>query len=148
MKNFKILIAIDNSPYSLNAAKYGLQLGRKLDARIGILLVIDKLKEMGNIDAGILPDEARILLHKEAEQQMENIITENPDLSFEKIILDGSPDKDIVKTAEAWDANLVVVGSHGKTGIVSRLMGSVTEGVIRNSTVPVIIISHKMNANI
>lgn len=144
----KILIAIDSSIHSVKAAKYGLQLGQKLNAKIGIVSIIDKMREMGNIDAGILPDEARIILHKEVEMQIENIIQENANLNFEKFILDGNPVKDIVKVATEWNADLLVVGSHGDTGMLSRIMGSVTESIIRKSTVPTIIISPNMVLNV
>lgn len=144
----KILIAIDSSIHSVKAAKYGLQLGQKLNAKIGIVSIIDKMREMGNIDAGILPDEARIILHKEVEMQIENIIQENANLNFEKFILDGNPVKDIVKVATKWNADLLVVGSHGDTGMLSRIMGSVTESIIRKSTVPTIIISPNMVLNV
>lgn len=144
----KILIAIDSSIHSVKAAKYGLQLGQKLNAKIGIVSIIDKIREMGNVDAGILPDEARIILHKEVEMQIENIIQENANLNFEKFILDGNPVKDIVKVATEWNADLLVVGSHGDTGMLSRIMGSVTESIIRKSTVPTIIISPNMVLNV
>lgn len=137
----RILIAVDNSVYSLKAALYGLRLAQKLNAIPHVVQVIEKSKEMGNIELGILPDEAKTIWHREAEIQFENIKSEMPDIKFERQIVDGDPQKDILRIADEIKANFLVVGSHGKTGVFSHLIGSVTERLIEKSTIPVLVVT-------
>ena len=145
MQKLKLLIAIDCSIHSTKAAKYGLDIATKINADVGIVYVLDQNLEIGNIDCGIFPEDARMVLHKEALLQLENIRNENPKSWFESFVIDGKPEIDILKFSDDWKANMLIIGSHGKTGILSRLMGSITEVVIRNATIPVIIITPNMN---
>lgn len=140
----KILIAVDSSEFSITAAKKGIELAHQLQAKIALLSVVDKSKAMGNIDAGIFPSEALIILKKEAEQTLDQL-TEMYDGESEiiKLMPEGIPSKDIIKTAEAWEADLIVVGTHGRSGFTNLLVGSVAEYVVRHSAIPVMIVSSK-----
>jgi nucleotide-binding universal stress UspA family protein len=69
----KILIAVDSSEYSMKAAKKGLELASQLNADTALLFVIDITKATGNMDAGIFPAEAMIVLKKEAEQTLNQL---------------------------------------------------------------------------
>lgn len=60
-----------------------------------------------------------------------------------KFMPEGRPTKDILKTADIWEANLIVMGTHGRTGLLHLLVGSVAEYVIRHSKIPVMIILSK-----
>jgi nucleotide-binding universal stress UspA family protein len=46
----------------------------------------------------------------------------------------------LIAEAERWDADLIVMGTHGRTGLVHLLMGSVAEGVVRKAHVPVLLV--------
>lgn len=46
----------------------------------------------------------------------------------------------IISEAESWLADLIVIGTHGRTGVTRLLMGSVAEGVVRETNVPVLLI--------
>lgn len=140
-----LIIAIDNSVYALKAANYGLRLAQQLNAKPLVLFVIEKTKELGNIELGVLPNEAKTTWHKDAQRQLENIKLENPDSEFEKLIIDGDPQKDIIRICEEYAADLIVVGSHGDTGIISRLVGSVTKNLIEKAPVPVLVVTPNSN---
>jgi nucleotide-binding universal stress UspA family protein len=60
-----------------------------------------------------------------------------------KFIPEGLPTKDIIKTAEIWEADLIVMGTHGRTGLMHLLVGSVAEHIIRHSKIPVMVIPSK-----
>jgi nucleotide-binding universal stress UspA family protein len=45
-----------------------------------------------------------------------------------------------VRAAKAWPADLIVIGSHGRAGIVRTLLGSVAEGVMRHASCPVLVV--------
>jgi len=139
----KILIAVDSSEYSMKAAKKGLELANQLKADAALLFVIDLTKATGNVDAGILPAEAIIVLKKEAEQTLDQLATMYSEKEPVKFIIEGHPYEDILKTAKIWQADLIVVGTHGRTGLLSLLMGSVTEHLLEHSKIPVMVVPAK-----
>jgi nucleotide-binding universal stress UspA family protein len=55
----------------------------------------------------------------------------------------GNPYEEILKKAEEWNADLIVLGTHGRTGLTHLLMGSVAEKVIRHSIKPLYVIPMK-----
>ena len=50
-------------------------------------------------------------------------------ISFDSVVLEGSPKRRIVEEAKGWGADIVVVGSHGRRGLTRYLLGSVSEAV-------------------
>ncbi len=143
MSYSKILIAVDSSEYSMQAAKKGLELAHQVDANVALLFVVDTSKAMGNIEAGILPEQALIVLKKEAEQTLDELATMYNGKDILKFMPEGSPTKDIIKTAEIWEADLIVLGTHGRTGLLHLLVGSVSEYIIRHSKIPVMVVPSK-----
>lgn len=139
----KILIAVDSSEYSMKAAKKGLELAHQLNAKAALLFVVDKSKAMGNVDAGILPAEALIVLKKEAEQTLDELAEMYNGKGLMKFMPEGHPTEDIIKTAETWEADLIVVGTHGRTGLQHLLMGSIAEHIVRHSKIPVMVVPSK-----
>ena len=139
----KILIAVDSSEYSMEAAKKGLELARQLGAKAALIYVVDKSKGMGNVDAGIMPEEAMMVLKKEAEQTLDQLSAMFGGKELLKFMPEGNPTEDIIETAKTWEADLIVIGTHGRTGLKHLLMGSVAEHVIRHSKVSVMVVPSK-----
>jgi nucleotide-binding universal stress UspA family protein len=139
----KILIAVDSSEFSMEAAKKGLELSHQLDAKAALLYVIDASKTLGNVDAGIMPEDAVLVLKKEAEQTLEQLAAMYNGKELMKFMPEGEPNEDIIKTAETWEADLIVVGTHGTTGLKHLLMGSIAEHVVRHSKIPVMVVPSK-----
>lgn len=136
----KILIAVDSSEYSMKAARKGLELAHQLNAKAALLFVVDKSKAMGNVDAGVMPGEALIVLKKEAEQTFDQLAKMYNGKELMKFMPEGHPAEDIAKTSETWEADLIVMGTHGRTGLQHLFMGSVAEYVVRHSKIPVMIV--------
>lgn len=143
MSYSKILIAVDSSEFSMQAAKKGLELARQMNAQVALIYVVDTSKAIGNIDAGILPDQAMVVLKKEVEQTLDELATMYNGDSILKFMPEGHPTKDILKTAEVWDADLIVMGTHGRTGLMHLLVGSVAEYIVRHSKIPVMVVPSK-----
>ncbi|EIJ39301.1 universal stress protein UspA-like protein [Galbibacter orientalis DSM 19592] len=137
----KILIAVDSSEYSMKAAKKGLELAHQLGAKAALLFVIEKSKAFGNVDAGITHEQALIVLKKEAEQTLDELAEMYNGNELMKFMPEGNPEEDILKNAQNWKANLLVLGTHGRTGLKHLLMGSVAERVMRHSDIPVMMVS-------
>ena len=142
----RILIAVDSSEYSMQAARRGLELAHCLNAEAALLFVVDTSKAMGNIDAGVLPDQALILLKKEAERTLDELASTYTDDKLMTFMPEGHPADEIHMTSHNWDADLIVMGTHGRTGLRHLLMGSVAEHVLRHSQVPVMIVPSNDNA--
>ncbi|MEO8765134.1 MAG: universal stress protein [Ginsengibacter sp.] len=139
----KILIAVDSSEFSMQAAKKGLELAHQLNAKAALLFIVDTSKAMGNVDAGVTPQEALIVLKKEAEQTLDELAAMYNGNELLKFMPEGHPAEDIIKTAQNWEADLIVVGTHGRSGLVHILVGSVAEHVVRHSKIPVMIVPSK-----
>jgi nucleotide-binding universal stress UspA family protein len=137
----KILIAIDSSPHAMHAAKMGFSLAHQLKASVGLLFVIDRNKEVINADLGITPEQSEIVLLKNAEQTIEQLIKMYDDVeSVLRFTPEGFPKMEIINTSKEWDADLIVMGTHGRTGLTHLIMGSVAEYVIKHATIPVMVV--------
>ncbi len=138
----KILIAVDSSEFSIAAAKKGLDLAHQLNASVALVYIVDTTKATGNVEAGVSPEEALIVLKKEAEQTLDFLASYNG-ANLVKLMPEGRPKEDIIKTAKTWGADLIVMGTHGRTGLMHLLMGSVAEYTIEHSKIPVVVVPSK-----
>jgi nucleotide-binding universal stress UspA family protein len=137
----KILIAINNSPFSLKAAKTGFDLAHALDAEVALLYVIDRTKESVSIEAGPTREESEIILLKEAKETVEQLIKMyNGAKKLYKFIPEGFPNEEILNIAKEWEADMIVMGTHGRTGLSHLFSGSVAEHVVHHACIPVMVI--------
>ncbi len=137
----RILIVTDDSPSSLKAAKYGYDLAAKLNAKVALIGVIDEALATGNVDAGIFPEQAAHSLKKNMEELMHNIQRDYANgVGTEFFVPEGEVKETVLKMAREWDADLIVAGTHGRKGLNRLLMGSMAEGILRDSKVPVFIV--------
>jgi nucleotide-binding universal stress UspA family protein len=139
----KILIAVDSSEYAMAAAKRGFDLSHQLGSQTALLFVVDTSKALGNVDAGILPQQALIVLIKEAEETLDQLAAMYNGKDLVKFMPEGHPREDILQTAETWEADLIVVGTHGRTGLMHLLLGSTAEYLVRHSKLPVMVVPAK-----
>lgn len=139
----KILIAVDSSEFSITAAKKGFELAVQLNAEVALLFIVDTSRAMGNVEAGILPQEILMVLKKEAEMTLDQLATLYGGTGLMKLMPEGLPMINITKTAETWEADLIVLGTHGRTGLMHLLLGSVAEHTVRHSKIPVMVVPSK-----
>jgi nucleotide-binding universal stress UspA family protein len=138
----KILIAVDDGPTSEKVATIGFELGKQLQAEIALISVIDTSYV---IDSSGVTQTDLAEVTKEDFRNCQKLLTEKvfKDFKIWKFLEEGQPPEMILKVAEEWGADLIVLGSHGKTGLVHLLMGSIAEKVMRNATRPLLIIPTK-----
>lgn len=140
----KILIAVDSSPNAMHAAQKGFALAHQINADIGLLFVINRNRETVSADLNITPEESRTILLKHGEETMEQLIKMyNGRGEVFRFTPEGIPKEEIITTSLQWNADLIVMGTHGRTGLAHMLMGSTAEYVIRHSTRPVMIVPMK-----
>lgn len=138
----KILIAVDGRENSLEVARKGFELAAQLNAEAALIFVVDKSKAIGNLDAGIMPGEALIVLKKEARETLDQLVRlNNRKEDTVQFMPEGAPKEDILETAETWGADLIVAGIHGKTGFALWAMGSIAQHIVLHARVPVMIVS-------
>lgn len=141
MQYNKILIAVDSSSYSMHAAKMGFVLAHQLNASVGLLYVVDRSREVVNADLGITPEQSETILLKQAEETIEQLIKMYAGVEdVVRFTPEGFPKKEIINTANEWEADVIVMGTHGRTGLAHIMLGSVAEYVIKHSAIPVMII--------
>ncbi len=144
--NFKkILIAVNSSACSLKAAKAGFDLAHALDAEVALLYVIDRTKESVSIEAGPTREQSEMILLKEAQETIEQLIKMYNGLKkLYKFTPEGFPKEEILNTAKEWEADVIVMGTHGRTGLSHFFSGSIAEHVVRHACVPVLVIPPEM----
>jgi nucleotide-binding universal stress UspA family protein len=145
--NFKkILIAVDNSTCSEKAAKTGYDMAAKFNAEVALINIVEPLPATVNPDYTLAPvfletydnsAENSHLLLKEIENKYGN----GGSTTYLTII--DTATHGIIQQAEEWGAELIVIGTHGRTGLYHFLMGSVAEHVARKSACPVLIVPNK-----
>jgi universal stress protein A len=144
MKPFdKILTAIDFSENSDYAFDYAVTLAKQFDSQIIVLHVINEPVDLRGF---YVPHISFEQLEKEIEEGAEKMMSTfcNAKLGdFSRVttsIVSGIPYEEIVRAAREMDASLIVLGTHGRTGIDHLIFGSTAERVVRTAPCPVLTI--------
>jgi len=136
----RILVPIDMSVFSVTALQYAQDIAEHFGAEIVVL----HIAEEDDIAARIPKREREKMSPQELDQRMKsvvahmlldhNVVTQS--LRIE--IRHGSPAEEIVNTVPIVHADLIVMCTHGRSGVSHLVMGSVAEKVVRNATCPVL----------
>jgi nucleotide-binding universal stress UspA family protein len=132
----RVLVPVDGSPPSEAALRFAVE--EWPEAEFVLLSVINPIESRGG--GSILPTAAEEWYERartEAQETLTALATE-AGIDPETIIAVGRPTSNIVEAAA--DVDHVVMGSHGRTGVSRVVLGSVAEGVVRRSPVPVTIV--------
>ena len=138
-----ILFATDFSEGSDFAFKAALSMAGKYDSK---LIVIHVINEPVDLRGFYVPHISFDKLEEEIEQGAEKLMekfcrTHMQDFNnFETYVLPGIPYDEIIKKAESLNTDLIVMGTHGRTGLDHVLFGSTAEKVVRKSPIPVMTI--------
>jgi len=148
----RILVPLDFSPSSEYALAYAQALATDFGASLHLLHVIEDrlmtgpwpneayLGETARLREGLVKDSERRCLDcaKSVEKTGVQVTTE---------VLIGGPAHAIVESATAPDVDLIVMGTHGRTGITHLLIGSVAERVVRHAPCPVLVVRERKLAD-
>jgi universal stress protein A len=135
-----ILFPTDFSHYNDAALKLASSLAAETGAMLHIVYVHDARDlnaAMG--EAGYLYASSWEESLERAKQRLQSVVPTIAGLSYDQNCLLGNPAFEILNFAEAHDVDLIVMASHGRTGLSRLLMGSVAEGVMRRACCPVLI---------
>ena len=145
----KILFATDGGKQCDAAVESIHRLALGDGDEIKVISVVDMALPMAiDIYGGFLPDTSEF--EKTARENAAKILAETSDklkaftdagkITISNDILFGSPDSRIVETAEEWNADLIVVGSHGYSRWERLLLGSVSDSVVHHAPCSVLVV--------
>lgn len=131
----KILYPTDFSSYSNQAYFHAVSLAEKHEASLTVLFVYnpDKITTPGNPNS---LEEARVYW----QEQLESIRPIDPTISVRHVMLEGEPADEIVRFGRDASVDLIVMGTHGRTGMERLLLGSVAEKVLREAACSVLVV--------
>ncbi|MHB8906614.1 MAG: universal stress protein [Melioribacteraceae bacterium] len=135
-----ILAPIDFSDYSKNALKYASQFAKEFNAKLYLIYVVEPMIYPADFSMGqIAIPSTDVDLHARAEEELNNLAkTIDPSLKVETTIRTGKPFVEIIEEAKEKDIDLIIIASHGHTGVEHLLFGSTAEKVVRKAPCPVL----------
>jgi nucleotide-binding universal stress UspA family protein len=146
----KVLFCTDFSKNSNYAFEFACGIAKRDKGLLYILHVIPAYPHRAYIE-NILSEEVL----KELQKQIEDSLDTNYENSYLKRVEDGinheivtksgKEDEEIIKFAKKKDVDIIVMGTHGRTGIEHIFLGSIAEKVLRRSPVPVLVIPYGEN---
>ena len=145
MKN--ILVPFDFSPYAHLAFKKAKEIAKKFDSKISLLSVIGSDIDTSGMDWARAQD-----AHDEKEfnvkTELSKIIEDDPDKDLDvsvNLVHDPSPSEGILSFAKNNNIDLIIMGSHGRSGFKKLVLGSVASSVVTKSESPVLIVKQLKN---
>lgn len=142
----RILVPTDGSAGSSAAVEHAIELAREHDATLRALYVVNETALAG---ASVeVPWEGLYThLKEEGERALEEVreLTAASEVPLETVLREGRPSQLIVDEAAESGCDLIVMGTHGRSGLDRLLLGSVAERVVRTAPVPVMTVRMDMD---
>jgi len=148
----KILVPIDGSPTSKRGLAEAIRLAKYHKARMRLIHVVDVFivtptfesgRYVDDIQKSFREDGRRLLKKAEALVRKHGLAVDS--VMFE--IVGGHAADIIVAQAKKWRADIIVIGTHGRRGVLRLVMGSDAEEVVRTSPVPVLLVRPKRSGH-
>jgi len=126
----------------MNAMKKGIELATALSANVIVLSVVDMTSMVDNAAVGAIIDkDVEVVYQEEAENIVNSALKKYPYAKTTLIEEEGIPKEAINSIAEKYKVDMIIMGTHGRTGLKHLFMGSVAEYVIRHSKIPVMVVT-------
>ncbi len=140
----KILLLVDDSEPSNTAAKHCYKLAASLGSKVILIYVIDKTLAMGDVDAGIFPDQAMKALRAKGEKLLDHFKKKHSKGVHTEILMPVGELKEVIpEIIGQTGAKMIVMGTHGRKGLDHFMAGSIAESILRISTIPVLVVPVK-----
>jgi nucleotide-binding universal stress UspA family protein len=135
-----ILCPMDFSDASKNAFRYACEFAKSMGSKIMLLNVIEPRPMAADMTLNYIPleDDMANAAREDFEPLIQEAKSKGVDVTADVMI--GVPADMILAQMADIDASLLIMGSHGKTGLSRLLMGSVAEAVVRKAKIPVLIV--------
>lgn len=137
----KVLVPIDFSDYSKNALKYAVNFSMQFNAEMILIYVIEPVIyppdfSMGQIALPSVNTEWDIKAKEELNKLAKSEIPSS--IKVTTVLKTGKPFVEIIETAAEYDVDLIIIATHGHTGVEHILFGSTAEKVVRKAPCPVL----------
>jgi universal stress protein A len=134
-----VLVAVDGSEFAAHALNVASSLAVAVHGQIGLVHVIEPKFVSG--ETGIPADQQWALLRNDGKGLLKTAASAIPAHPNPwKFLREGTPWTEIVDSARKWPADLIVLGTHGRSGLTRLLFGSTAEGVMRHAPCPVVVV--------
>ena len=140
-----ILIPTDFSEYSKIALPYAADMAKKYGAKLIVLHIFDEeLLSPIFFETGTTAQEYYERLNQRFEAAVDDFTSDvdTEGVEIEAELGNGAPFAEIIKFARENGIDLIIMGTHGRTGVAHTLLGSVAERVVRKSPCPVMVVRH------
>lgn len=138
-----IVVPVDFSDGCQHALSYAVTMAKTFDARLWVIHVGDFREHDAATSSSLQDVYHKVRAEKQAyarakmKQLTEEILADVPELGVDSLFRSGTPHEAICKAAEELDADLIVMGTSGLSGLSRFMIGSTAERVVRASPVPV-----------
>jgi universal stress protein A len=141
-----VLHPTDFSEPSKHALKYAVAFAEEFHAKLYVLHVIEEISSALYFDMLQAPPLAQLMvdIENQARKALEDILPADvrSRIETEYLIRKGVPFLEIIRCAEQMQMGVIVLGTHGRTGLKHALFGSVAEKVVRKAPCPVLSVRH------
>lgn len=139
MKQMRILIPLDGSALAEAALTKAMELAEGAESLKVILLRSAEAHTFPGAD----PTDAQVKVVREAEEYLATVadrLKREGITDVEPVVWYGSPAYSIVEGARLYNADLIVMSTHGRSGLGRLILGSVAESVLRGTTTPILLV--------
>ena len=141
----RILVPTDFSDHSERAAAYAAELARRFEAeQVHCLHVVDIPADLLATSGYYMTGQSEQFIEQareESQKSLREFVAKHlNDLPVETVFLEGRPFVEIIRYARDKDVQLIVIATHGRTGLKHALFGSVAEKVVRKAPCPVLVV--------
>jgi nucleotide-binding universal stress UspA family protein len=137
----KVLVPIDFSDYSKSSMKYAADFAKHFKASLILIYVIEPIVYPPDFSMGqIAIPSPGLEMDKRANEELDKLAEKEipSDVTVKKIIKTGKPFVEIIETAAEEDVDLIIIATHGHSGVEHILFGSTAEKVVRKAPCPVL----------
>lgn len=138
----KILFPTDFSSFAEHALPYAAAMAREFDAALYMLYIEEVLPYIPGDPERHFPDAAAVEAAAHDEMQSALDRADTGDLEVKRFVARGVPGDEISEFAKREEIDLVVMATHGRTGLKHVMLGSTTERVVRKAPCPVLSVKH------
>lgn len=136
-----ILVAVDFSEYSSEAVRYATFLAESFGATLTLVHSVEPYIYPEDISAGFTLEQLDTRWMEKQKTHLEELRkTIKEGIPASVVVTMGTAWNQIVNMAKTWKADVIVLGTRGKTGLKHALMGSTAERVVRHATCPVLVV--------
>jgi nucleotide-binding universal stress UspA family protein len=139
----RVLVPVDFSEFGKHALKYGCEFARRFGAELHVVHVVEDIYPMVPEAGMLLPAQGDYLaeLQNSARKALEHVPQADWCTGIGDVVRSvetGAPFLEVIRYAREKEIDLIVIGTHGRSGLVHMLMGSVAEKIVRKAPCPVL----------